>query len=278
MELWFTEKQTPSVGITCKVLSTLHREKSSFQEIAVLDTEQFGRMLVLDGMVMTTIKDEFTYHEMLVHVPLNTHPHPRKVLIVGGGDGGTIREVLRHPEIEKVTLVEIDKRVTDVSKKFLPELASAFDHPKVEACFEDGIQFVKDKEAVYDVILIDSPEPIGQAARLFSADFYADIYRALRADGLFAAQTESPFFNQDLIAAVTAGIQKSFPITKLYLSFVPTYPSGLWSFTIGSKKYDPEAVDKDSIPSLPTRYYNADMHFASFNMPEFVKEILAGGR
>ncbi len=274
MDLWFTEKQTPSVGITCKVLRTLHREKTPFQDITVLDTEQFGRMLVLDGMVQTTLYDEYAYHEMLAHVPLNTHPRPCRVLIVGGGDGGTAREVLRHPQVEKVTLVEIDRRVVEISRRFLPELACSFDHPKMEVFFEDGVEYVKKKEGVYDVILVDSPEPIGQAARLFSTEFYEGIFRALRPDGLFAAQTESPFFNRDLISSVFQKVSRLFPITKLYLTVVPTYPSGLWSFTIGSKKFDPEAVDPKEIPSFPLRYYNSDVHFASFKLPDFVKELL----
>ncbi|HBI26528.1 MAG TPA: spermidine synthase, partial [Peptococcaceae bacterium] len=166
MELWFTEKQTPGLGITCKVLQTLHSEQTPYQEIAVLDTMQYGRMLVLDGMVQLTSGDEFVYHEMLAHVPLHIHPHPCNVLIIGGGDGGTAREVLRYPQIENVTLVEIDRRVVDVCRQYLPEVASSFDDPRMEVHFTDGVAYLLNKENEYDVILVDSPEPIGQAERL----------------------------------------------------------------------------------------------------------------
>ncbi|NPV29625.1 MAG: polyamine aminopropyltransferase [Firmicutes bacterium] len=277
MELWFTERQKSGVGITCKVLRILHREITPYQEIVVLDTEQFGRMLVLDGMIQTTIFDEFVYHEMLAHVPLYTHPAPRDVLIIGGGDGGTAREVLRHPEVEKITLVEIDRRVVEISSHFLPELACAFDHPKVEVCFEDGVEYVRKKEASYDVILVDSPEPVGQAARLFSSEFYQGIFQALRPDGLFVAQTESPFYNNDLIAKVYQEVHRIFPIAKLYLAVIPTYPSGLWSFTLGSKRFDPEAISEHCSLSRAFRYYSPEIHQAAFKLPAFVRAILPQG-
>jgi len=275
--LWFTERQKPGVGITCKVLRTLHREISPFQEIAVLDTEQFGRVLVLDGMIQTTIFDEFVYHEMLAHVPLNTHPAPRDVLIIGGGDGGTAREVLRHPQIEKITLVEIDRRVVEICSHFLPELASSFDHPKVKVHFEDGAEYVQKKEVSYDVILVDAPEPVGRAARLFSSEFYQAIFQALRPDGLFVAQTESPFFNQDLITSVYQEVNRIFPITKLYLAVVPTYPSGFWSFTLGSKRFDPEMLSEDYYFSQAFRYYTPEIHQAAFKLPPFVHALSSPG-
>ncbi len=275
MELWFTEKQTPGLGITCKVLQTLHREVTPYQEIAVLDTEQFGRMLVLDGMVQLTISDEFVYHEMLAQVPLHIHPHPRHVLIIGGGDGGTAREVLRHPQVEKVTLVEIDRRVVEVSRHFIPEVASSFDDARMNVEFVDGVAYVLNKCGEYDVILIDAPEPIGQAERLFSMQFYKGIASALREDGIFAAQTESPFVNQELIKRVHSDISGIFPITRLYLAPVPTYPSGTWSFTIGSKQHDPLLSLRDGCLDGVLRYYNVDVHRAAFQLPNFVRELLS---
>lgn len=275
MELWFTEKQTPGLGITCKVLETLHKELTPYQEIAVLDTMQFGRMLVLDGMVQLTIGDEFVYHEMLAHVPLHIHPNPCNVLIIGGGDGGTAREVLRYPHVEKVTLVEIDRRVVDVCRQFLPEVASSFDDPRVEVHFTDGVAYLLNKENEYDVILIDSPEPVGQAERLFGTEFYKGVAAALRKDGLFAAQTESPFVNGELITSVYSRISSVFPITGLYLAPVPTYPSGSWSFTIGSQNYDLLAARDVDLKGL--RYYNAGVHQAAFQLPNFVQELLRQG-
>lgn len=275
MELWFTEKQTPGLGITCKVLQTLHRELTPYQEIMVIDTMQFGRMLVLDGMVQLTIGDEFVYHEMLAHVPLHIHPNPCNVLIIGGGDGGTAREVLRHPHIEKVTLVEIDRRVADVCRQFLPEVASSFNDPRMEVHFTDGVSYLLNKEEEYDVILIDSPEPVGQAERLFGTEFYKGVAAALRKDGLFAAQTESPFVNGELITSVYSRISSVFPITRLYLAPVPTYPSGSWSFMIGSKNHDLLAARDVDLKRL--RYYNAGVHQAAFQLPNFVQELLVQG-
>jgi spermidine synthase len=239
MDVWFTEAQYPGVNIVCKVLQTLYREVSPFQEILVLDTELFGRMLVLDGAIQVTVADEFAYHEMLAHVPICSHPAPGSVLIIGGGDGGCAREVLRHRQLQSITQVEIDRRVVEVCRQYLPELASSFDNPRLELRFEDGIEFVKNQEACYDVILVDAPDPVGVAAGLFRHDFYESIYRALRPDGIFAIQTESPFFNKDLISQVYQDVSSIFPIAELFLANVPTYPSGLWSFTLGSKRYDP---------------------------------------
>lgn len=274
MELWYTEKQTPNVGITCKTTRSLVTEKTEFQDLAIIDTEQFGRMLVLDGMVQTTIADEFVYHEMITHVPLNTHPNPKKVLVIGGGDGGTIREAIKHPKVEKAVLVEIDRRVVDLSKEYLPEISCGLDNPKVEVIIDDGIKHVAENPDTYDIILVDSTEPVGPAVQLFSADFYRSIFRALKEDGLFVAQTESPFFNDDLISQVYRSIGGIFPVTKLYLASVPTYPSGLWSFTMGSKKYDPEQVSTDQVQQYPTRYYNAGVHQGCFKLPQFVAGLL----
>jgi len=275
MELWYTEKQTPSVGITCKIKETLHSEQTPFQHMSVINTEQFGRMLVLDGMVMTTIKDEFVYHEMISHVALNTHPNPERVLVIGGGDGGAIREVIKNPKVKKATLVEIDGRVIEISKQYLPEIAVALEgNPKVEVLVDDGIAHIKNMKGAYDVILVDSTEPIGPAEGLFALEFYRQIHEALKDDGIMVAQTESPFFNDDLIRRVYKDIASVFPLTKLYLASIPTYPSGLWSFTMGSKKWDPEQVDESSLPDLATKYYAPDIHKAVFRLPNFVKELL----
>lgn len=275
MELWYTEKQTSNVGITCKISRTLHDEQTEFQHMAVIDTEQFGRMLVLDGMVMTTIKDEFVYHEMISHVALNTHPNPENVLVIGGGDGGAIREVIKHPKVKKATLVEIDGRVVEVSKELLPEIAVALKgNPKVEVLIDDGIAHIRSKENVYDVILVDSTEPIGPAEGLFALEFYRQIYKALKEDGIMVAQTESPFFNNDLITRVYKDISSVFPLTKLFLANIPTYPSGLWSFTMGSKRWDPEQVEESKLQYLDTKYYCPEIHKSVFKLPKFVQDLL----
>ncbi|MHB8126759.1 MAG: polyamine aminopropyltransferase [Desulfitobacteriaceae bacterium] len=275
MELWYTEKQTPNVGITCKISKTLHEEQTKFQHLAVIETEQFGRMLVLDGMVMTTIKDEFVYHEMISHVALNTHPNPENVLVIGGGDGGAIREVIKNPKVKKATLVEIDGRVIEVCKELMPEIAVALEgNPKVEVLVDDGIAHIQNKKGVYDVILVDSTEPIGPAEGLFALEFYRQIFEALKEDGIMVAQTESPFFNDNLIRRVYKDISSVFPLTKLYLANIPTYPSGIWSFTMGSKRWNPEEVDELKLPSLETKYYCPEIHKSVFKLPKFVQDLL----
>ncbi|MFC7391902.1 spermidine synthase [Scopulibacillus cellulosilyticus] len=274
MELWYTEKQTENFGITAKVKQTLHTEQTEFQRLDMLETEEFGNMLTLDGMVMTTEKDEFVYHEMVAHVPLFTHPNPKHVLVVGGGDGGVLREIVKHPEVEKATLVDIDGKVIEYSKKYLPTISSAFDHSKVEVKVGDGFMHIAESRDAYDVIMVDSTEPVGPAVKLFEKGFYEGISKALKEDGLFIAQTDNPWFKADLIAQVFKDVKEIFPITKLYTANVPTYPSGLWTFTIGSKKYDPLDVPEERFHDIETKYYTKEIHKASFVLPKFVGDII----
>lgn len=274
MELWYTEFQTANVGITCKTKKTYHTEKTEFQDLALIETEQFGRMLVLDGTVQTTIEDEFVYHEMISHVPLFTHKNPKKVLVIGGGDGGAIREIIKHPSVEKAVLCEIDGRVIEVSKEYLPEISCALGDKRVEVLVADGIKYVKENKGEFDVIMVDSTDPVGPAVGLFAVDFYRAIYEALKDDGIFVAQTESPFFHKDLIKNVYSDVSSIFPITRLYTCAIPTYPSGYWSFTMGSKKYDPLETDISQIPELDTKYYCPQIHKAVFALPKFVADLV----
>lgn len=276
MGLWFTEKQTPTHGITSKITRTLHTEQTEFQKLDMIETEQFGNMLVLDGMVMTTEKDEFVYHEMVTHVPLFTHPQPKKVLVVGGGDGGAIREVLKHPSVEKAVLVEIDGKVIEYSKKYLPSIAGKLSDPRVEVQVDDGFMHIHNHKNAYDVIMVDSTEPVGPAAKLFEKGFYQGIYDALTEDGIFVAQSDNPWFHGDLIKKVFADVRDIFPITRLYTCNIPTYPSGMWTFTLGSKKHDPLAVDPAQIPAIETKYYTPDIHKAAFVLPKFVQDLTQG--
>ncbi|MCM3342213.1 polyamine aminopropyltransferase [Paenibacillus sp. MER TA 81-3] len=273
MELWFTEKQTPTFGITAKIRETFVNEQTPFQHLTMLDTEEFGRMLVLDGMVMTTIKDEFVYHEMVAHPALVTHPNPKKVLVVGGGDGGVIREIMKHPSVEKAVLVEIDGKVIEYSKKYLPEIAGELDNPRVEVIVNDGYMHILNSKNEYDVIMVDSTEPVGPAAPLFERGFYQGIYEALKEDGLFVAQTDNPWFKADLIQQVNRDVKEIFPIVRVYGANIPTYPSGLWTFTIGSKQYDPMNIDEASIPEMETKYYSPRLHNAAFCLPKFVEDL-----
>ena len=271
MDLWYTEKQTDAFGITAKVKRTLDEKQTDFQKLDMIETEEWGNMLVLDGMVMTSERDEFVYHEMISHVPLFTHPNPKQVLVVGGGDGGVVREVLKHPSVERVVLVEIDGDVITSSKKYLPTIAGALDDRRVDVQVGDGFMHIAESENQYDVILVDSTEPVGPAVNLFTKGFYAAISRALKADGIFVAQTDNPWFKADLIKTVQQDVKEIFPNTKLYTTNIPTYPSGLWTFTIGSKKYDP--IKDQRSAEIETNYYTKALHAASFALPKFVEDL-----
>lgn len=275
MDLWFTEKQTDKHGITTKISHTLHCEQTEYQQLNIIETEQFGTMLLLDGMVMTTDVDEFVYSEMITHVALNAHPNPRKVLVVGGGDGGTIREIVKHQSVERAILAEIDVRVIETAIEYFPEISSALTgNPRVKLEVGDGIKYIREHKNEFDVIIIDSTEPVGPGEGLFAKDFYQDVYDALKADGIMVAQTESPWFNQELITRVFRDINSLFPITRLYTASVPTYPSGLWSFTIGSKQYDPLFIKGNQTCELDTKYYTNEVHQAAFVLPKFVADLI----
>ncbi|MFD0674528.1 polyamine aminopropyltransferase [Cohnella sp. GCM10027633] len=273
MELWYTEKQTENFGITMKIKRTMVHERTEFQELAMIETEEYGNMLVLDGMVMTTIKDEFVYHEMVAHPALFTHPNPEFVLVVGGGDGGVIREVLKHPRVKKAVLVEIDGKVIEYSKQYLPSIAGRLEDPRVEVIVNDGYMHIHDHKKTYDVIMVDSTEPVGPAVNLFTKGFYQGIYDALKEDGIFVAQTDNPWFKADLIRSVNRDVKEVFPIVRVYCANIPTYPSGLWTFTMGSKKHDPLQADESAIPELDTKYYSPRLHKAAFALPKFVEEL-----
>ena len=276
MNSWLTEKQTENLNLSCRVNKILFSGKSEYQDIVVADSCEFGRMLVLDGVFQTSVFEEYIYHEMIIHVPLFSHPNPKKVLVVGGGDGGAVREAVRHKGVENVEMVEIDGMVVDVSKKYLPEISAALlaGHPKLQVEIGDGLARVKAAEELYDAIIVDCSDPIGPGTGLFTQEFYRDIYKALKPDGLFVQQTESPFYHQGLISRIYKDIAELFPITRLYLANIPLYPGGLHSFTLGSKVHDPlKAVLPESLP-FQTRYYNQRLHYSCFALPNFVLELL----
>lgn len=276
MDLWIREMQIDNSAMTYKVKETLHIEKTKYQEIAIVDTYEFGRMLLLDGIVQTTVRDEFGYHEMITHIPLFTHKNPRKVLVIGGGDGGTIREILKHKSVEKAVLCEIDNRVIELSKKYLPELSCKLDEPRAHVFIGDGIKYVREHKSEFDVIIVDSTDPIGAAEGLFSLGFYRSLYDCLTPDGIFVAQTESPFYMPQVVKRISSDVSSIFPITKLFMASVPTYPGVDWGFTMGSKIYDPESMDTNNIPDFDTKYYHKDLHKACFVLPKYVKDLIYG--
>ncbi|MGE1062689.1 polyamine aminopropyltransferase [Megasphaera paucivorans] len=278
MKQYVTEHQSPYLDLSAEVSEVLYKGKSEFQDIEVVESKEFGRMLVLDGVFQTSIKDEFMYHEMIAHIPLFLHPNPKNVLIIGGGDGGAAREVVRHPEVEKVTMVDIDGKVIELSKKYFPEIAKAMleNNPKLTVKVGDGIGFMAQAEAYYDVIIVDCSDPIGPGEGLFTYEFYKNTYKALKPDGLFVQQTESPFMHQPLIQKIWKSVSEIFPITRLYTTFIPLYPSGMHCFTIGSKKYDPLTWKPNRAQTFKTRYYNEGIQRSAFVLPNFVKELLYG--
>lgn len=275
MTLWFTETENSNFALQYYINKVLAQKRTEFQELMIVETDRFGRALILDGAVQTTIKDEYVYHEMISHVPLFTHPNPEKVLVVGGGDGGTVRETLKHASVKEIHLVEIDPEVVAAAKEYLPEISCGLTDPRVSIHHTDGIKFIADHEAEYDIIIIDSSDPVGPAAGLFRSEFYADVARALKDDGVFVAQTESPWLNFNVtMSDIFQGIKASFPITRMYLCHIPTYPCGMWSFTLGSKKHDPLQVDPAKISDLGYRYYTPEIHHASFALPQFLKNLI----
>ncbi len=281
--VWFTDKdenQALSLRFTGEVFYDV---QSPFQRVRILESYKYGKMLALDDMVMTTIEDEFHYHEMISHPAMFTHGNAKNILVIGGGDGGTIREILRHDSVEKVTMVEIDGEVIKACKEHLPQIAAEFDNPKLELLVADGIEFIKNAQAdSYDIIIVDGSDPVGPAEGLFSVEFYTNCYNALKKDGILVAQGESPKFNEKAFAELNHTLQDIFGADKAPVSlfFVPTYPTGMWSFQYGIKgDLNPKTIDKDVkidafVEEKGLRYYNADIHRGSFATPNFVKTLL----
>ena len=281
MPIQYNEYSNERTGLTIGLKKLLFSEQSDYQLVEVYETDSWGNLMTIDGMVMLSERDEFVYHEMISHTAMFTHPNPKRVLIIGGGDGGTAREVLKHPSVEKVDMVEIDKTVVDASKLHFPGVGD-FDNPKLNVLFEDGIAFIKNVETPYDVIIIDGSDPVGPAKGLFEKDFYKFCVDALTDDGVLTAQTESPWVNSyhDSMRSVFGALDDLFPISKMYLSFIPLYPAGMWSMGLASKKADPLAdevlrrAEEGSRSMKGLQYYNPDIHRGAFALPNFVKRII----
>lgn len=279
MELWFTEKHTPNVNFSIKVDRQLYGGQSEFQRVDIFESREFGRFLTLDGYIMLTEKDEFVYHEMIVHVPMAVHPDPKNVLVIGAGDGGVIRELTRYDAVSNIDLVEIDELVVEVCKKYLPNTSCCMDDPRVHIFYEDGVRFVRSRENEYDLIIVDSTDPFGPGEGLFTKEFYGSCFKALKDDGIMVNQHESPFYPDDAAAMQRAHkrIVESFPISRVYQVHIPTYPSGLWLFGFASKKYHPVSdmnAAAWNLLGIRTRYYNSKLHAGSFALPNYVEDLL----
>lgn len=276
---WFTET-SDGYALSLKIKSKLHSEQSACQAIEVFETEDFGRLLTLDGLVMLTSRDNFVYHEMLSHPALFRHPAPKDVVVVGGGDCGTLREVLRHEVVNSATQIEMDERVTRVCEQFFPELCEANDDPRARLLFQDAIAWMRDAGAASaDVILLDTTDPVGQASRLFGEAFYKDCFRVLRDGGIVVAQSESPLLDMELLQDIHNGLCAAGFDSIQTLPFPQcTYPSGWWSATMAGKGIDVTRFDVASARScgFATRYYNHGLHEGVLALPEFMRASLAG--
>lgn len=275
MEFWLTEKHTRGYSVNWKFTKTIYTEQTEFQHLAIIETEEFGKALVLDGVIQTTERDEFIYHEMITHPALMSHPYPAKVLVIGGGDGGTVRELLKYETIQQVDLVEIDEKVIWAGREFLPDISGGLSDTRVNIFIEDGLKFTKKKHNYYDIVIIDSSDPVGPAVELFSEGFYREVYNSLKDDGMMVAQTESPQFNAELLSEVNKRVSGIFPITRPYLTSIASYIGGFFTFTVGSKKYDPltVTVEEEKIKIMDLKYYNPDIHKACFALPNFVRQL-----
>ncbi len=275
--IWVEEVFKDVIGLRFRVKEILFQGQSPFQKVLVVDTYGHGKALLNDGMLMVTERDEFVYHDMIVHPAMMTHPNPKKILVIGGGDGGTVREVLKYKSVEKVVMVEIDEMVTQACKDHIPQTSSKLGDPKVELRFEDGVKYVADTKEKFDVVIVDSSDPIGPATPLFNKDFYQGVYNVLEDDGIVVSQCESPYYEIEMQKTIARIKSELFSIVRMANYTNLSYPGGMWSFSFASKKCDPlKDFNKERYKELDGdfEYYNDQIHFGAFQIPNFqLKQI-----
>jgi len=279
MAFWFSESHTDKVKLEIMVDEQLYSQKSDYQKIDIFQSLEFGRILTLDDVITVTEKDEFIYHEMIVQPAMAVHPEVRRVLVVGAGDGGALRELSRYEDIEAIDLVEIDGMLVEACKTFLPSTAVGYQDPRVTVHIQDGLKFIRRLSDVYDLIIVDSTDPFGPGEVLFTKEFYGNCYKALRDNGIMINQHESPFYSYEATAMKRAHrrIKESFPIHSVYQAHIPSYPSGHWLFGFASITYHPLSdlnAERWNNRGIKTRYYNTDLHRGAFYLPNYVKEML----
>lgn len=270
-DLWLTEDEYDNLKISYRIKDIIYREVSSFQEVMILDSYNFGRMLALDGIVQTTSIDGHIYNEMISHIPLSIHPNPQKVLIIGGGDCGVAKEVCEYDGVKHIDMVEIDELVVKACREHLPEVSGRLDDPRVQFIFDDGVKFAQGKKDEYDLIIVDSSDPIGPAQALFEKSFYQSLHTALKEDGLMVCQSQSPIFHKEVMDQTYSRITDLFKEVNMYTAVVPTYPGGLWSFTIGSKKYS--EPNPSVVRNKDTKYVNEQIVDRCFALPQFMMNV-----
>lgn len=279
MNFWFSDFHTDGVKLSVKVERQLFGEDTDYQRIDVFDSDEFGRFISSDGTIVFSEKDEFTYDEMIVHVPMAVHPHVEKVLVIGGGDGGVARELTRYDEIKQIDVVEQDEVFVNVCKEYFPNNAIGLDDPRVTVYYRDGLRFLRGKVDCYDLIINDAIDPLGHTAGLFTKEFYGNCYRALRDDGIMVYQHGSPFYaeDEDTCRAMHRKASHSFPISRVYQAHIPTCASGYWLFGFVSKKYHPlNDLDADrwNARNINTKYYTTNLHRGAFMLPKYVEDML----
>lgn len=278
-DMWFEERFQGTVSFGLRVKKELHSEQSKFQHVAVYDTYKHGRLLSLDGVVMLTEIDEFIYHEMIVHIPMQTLSGARRAVVIGGGDGGTVRELVKYPELESITLVEIDERVVEVCKEHMPGVAAGFGDPRVECLYEDGAKYIKDAEpGSIDLLIVDSTDPIGPGKVLFTAEFYGHCARALKNAGVMTAQTETPLYHASVIREIYANLGKAYKNAFMSWYAMPSYVGSFYTFAYASNERRPlRDHSPRGLDGMGLKYYNADLHRAAFSLPGVVRRGLPDG-
>ena len=279
MEMWFHDEHTDNVKLAIRVDYQVFSAQSEIQRIDVLESKEFGKILVVDGDLMLTEKDEFIYHEMISHVPMAVHPQVEKILVIGGGDGGVVRELAKYDTVEQIDVVEADPLLVEVCRKYFPQMACSLNDPRVHIYHEDGLRFIRSKSDAYDLIIIDSPNPFGAGEGLFTKEFYGNCFNALHEYGIMINQHESPFYKEEAFQCqrMHKRIIESFPISRIYQAHIPSYPSGHWLFGFASKRYHP-IHDMDGIQwklrGIQTKYYLPRLHEGVFALPAYVEELV----
>ena len=278
-EGWFSETLYPDFRQLLRVDKIIYQGRTGFQDICIFDTPRFGRVLALDGVIQTAERDEFCYHEMIVHVPMVAHGMAKNVAIIGGGDGGALEEALKHP-VGKVTMVELDDSVVRLCREHLPSICGdAFDDPRTELVFMDGVRFVRETSQMFDVIIVDSTDPIGPGEVLFSAAFYADCRDRLTERGVLVTQSGVTFMQDDEARGTFARMDKLFEDAGFYITQVPTYGAGFMTLGWGCRSPEPRATAPDEIRrrvaalDLGARYYTPEIHAASFALPGYIEAL-----
>ncbi|MFD2679207.1 polyamine aminopropyltransferase [Bacillus seohaeanensis] len=262
------------VKMDYKIKALLHYEQSPFQEISIVDTKGFGKMLVLDGTPQVSTGEGFIYNEMISHIPIVTHPNPKKVAMIGGGDCGPAREAMKYKGIEQIDVVELDPRVTELCRKWLTPNSYYENDQRFTMIHRDGYEWIQEQKGKYDVLMIDRPDPVGQAKKLFSSDFYKSVYDGITDDGVVVFQSGSPYYNVSTLKGTVKNLSKLFPIVKTYLATIPLFPCGLWSFTIASKKWDPLEANINKLQHQDTQYISPEIFTSSFVLPKYVEKIV----